>query len=320
MNAIRVYQPGAPDVMRLEEITDPIPGAGQVLVAIKAVGVNPVEAYIRAGTYPTKAPMPYTPGSDAAGIVRTVGSGVTAFKPGDRVYTAGTQTGAYAQLALCNAAQVYPLPPNITFQQGAAINIPYATAWRAMFICGHAKPGETLLVHGASGGVGIASVQIAKAAGMIVFGTAGTEKGLKLVTDEGADHVVNHTTPEYVKQLMEMTQVRGFNMIVEMLANVNLNTDLGLLAKSGRVVVIGSRGPVQIDARQTMGKDTSIIGMSLMHATPPELHMIHSALGAGLANGSLRPVINRELPLSDAPKAHELVMGSAAHGKIVLIP
>jgi NADPH2:quinone reductase len=306
--------------MQLEDVPDPVVGTGQILIEIKAVGVNPVETYIRAGTYAIRPPLPYTPGADAAGIVRAVGPQVAAFKPGDRVYTGGTVSGAYAQLALCNAAQVHPLPARLTFPQGAAVNVPYATAWRALFIRGKAMAGEIALVHGASGGVGIASVQIAKAAGLTILGTGGTDRGLKLIADQGADHVLNHTSPDYLKQIMDLTAGRGVDLILEMLANVNLNADLGLLAKSGRVVVIGNRGPTQIDARQTMAKDSSILGMSLAHATPAELHTIHSALGAGLANGTLTPVINCQLPLSDAPAAHELVMKSGAYGKIVLIP
>jgi NADPH2:quinone reductase len=320
MKAIRVHQSGSPDVMRLEEVPDPTPAAGQVLVEVKAVGVNPVETYIRAGIYPAQTPLPYTPGGDAAGVIRAVGSDVKALKAGDRVYTAGTISGAYAELALCKQEQVHRLPDSITFQQGAGVNVPYATAWRAIFLRGHAMPGETILVHGASGGVGIAAVQIAKSAGMTVHGTAGSERGLKLVADQGADHVWNHKEPNYLKQILDTTEGRGLNIILEMLANVNLNNDLDVLAKHGRVVVIGSRGPVQIDPRKTMGKDSSILGMSVMNATAEELFTIHSALRAGLSDGTLRPIIGREFALKDAPAAHELVMSAGAYGKIVLIP
>jgi NADPH:quinone reductase len=320
VKAIRVRQTGPPDVMRLEEVPDPAVTAGQVLVEVKAAGVNPVDTYIRSGQYPLRAALPYTPGRDSAGIVRAIGPDITTFKPGDRVYTIGTLTGAYAQLALCNPAEVYPLPQKLSFPQGAAIGIPYGTAWRALFVRGHAWPGQTVLVHGASGGVGIAAVQIAKAAGLRVVGTAGTDKGLALVAEQGADHVLNHHQSGYLKQLLEITGGNGVDVVLEMLANVNLDRDLGVLAKEGRVVVVGSRGPVQIDARQAMMRDASILGMSMSNATPAGLAMIHAALGAGLANGALRPVINSQMPLADAPKSHELVMSAGAYGKIVLIP
>jgi NADPH:quinone reductase len=318
VKAIRVQQTGPPDVMRLEEVPDATAASGQVLLEIKAAGVNPVDTYIRSGQYPMRAALPYTPGRDAAGIVRAVGPGVTTIKPGARVYAIGTITGAYAQLATCNAEQLFPLPETLSFPQGAAVGIPYGTAWRALFVRGHAWPGQTVLIHGASGGVGIAAVQIAKAAGLHVIGTAGTEKGLALITQQGADHVLNHHQTDYLKLIPELTSGRGVDVVLEMLANVNLDKDLGILAKEGRVVVVGSRGPVQIDARQAMMRDAAILGMSMSNAT--ELPMIHAALGAGLANGALRPVINCQMPLADAPKAHELVMSAGAYGKIVLIP
>jgi NADPH:quinone reductase len=320
MKAIRVYQTGGPEVLKLEDVPEPGVAMEQVLVEIKAIGVNPVEAYIRSGMYPLRSALPYTPGGDAAGIIQSIGPEVKHLKVGDRVYTAGTLGGAYAQFALCESSQVHPLPENMSYQQGAAVNVPYATAWRAIYLRAKAMAGETVLVHGASGGVGIAAVQILKAAAMTIFGTAGTERGLRLVAEQGADHVLDHTQADYQKKLLDLTGGRGLDLILEMLANVNLNGDLGLLAKGGRVVVIGSRGPVQIDARLTMVKDSDIRGMSLMNATAEELRMIHAALVAGLANGTLRPVINCELPLGQAPKAHELVMSPGAYGKIVLIP
>jgi NADPH2:quinone reductase len=264
--------------------------------------------------------LPYTPGTDAAGIVRAVGSGVQNVKPRDRVYIFGSITGAYAQLCLCEASQVYPLPEKTTFAQGAAVGVPYGTAWRAIFLRAKAMAGETVLIHGASGGVGIAAVQMSKATGLIVYGTAGTDRGRELVKEQGADFVFDHASPAVLKQIMDQTGDRGLDLIVEMVANVNLNNDLGLLARGGRVVIVGNRGTIEIDPRQTMGKETSILGMSLPSSTPEELRRIHCGIAAGLANGTLRPIINREMPLADAPKAHEAIMKPGAYGKIVLVP
>lgn len=318
MRAIRVHEFGGPEKLRLEEIAGPQPGPGQVLVRVAAVGVNPVDTYIRSGGY-GKRPLPYTPGSDAAGTVEAVGDNVAAVI-GDRVYLAGTITGAYAEMALCTAAQVRPLPPRLSFAQGAAVHVPYYTAYHGLFDRAKALPGEFLLVHGASGGVGIAAVQIARAAGLTVIGTAGTEAGRRLVADQGAQHVLDHTQEEYGDEIRALTGGRGVSVILEMLANVNLAKDLGFLAPGGRVVVIGSRGPVEIDPRLTMTKNSSILGMSLANATETETARLHAALGAGLANGTLAPVIAQEIPLADAPRAHEAVMASGARGKIVLIP
>lgn len=320
MKAIRVHEFGDPEVMRLEEVPDPQPGPGQVVVRVHAVGVNPVDTYIRAGTYPNKPALPYTPGMDAAGVIDSIGEGVRGIEPGDRVYTAGSITGTYAEKVLCDRSQIYPLPERISFQQGAAIHVPYATAYRALFHRATAQVGEIVLVHGASGGVGIAAIQIARSAGMIVIATAGTEQGRELVREQGADRVVDHKNPEHFQQVLDITAGRGVDIILEMLANVNLGRDLKILAKNGRVVVIGSRGAVEIDPRDTMGRDASILGMTLMNASERDSLNIHMALVAGLRNGTLNPIIGREIPLAEAPRAHREVIETSAYGKIVLIP
>lgn len=321
MKAIRVHQTGGPEVMRLEEVGDPQPGRGQVVVRVKAAGVNPVDTYLRSGAYPIQAPLPYTPGLDAAGIVEAVGEGVARVRCGDRVYVGWNQSGSYAELALCNETQVHPLPGSITFAQGAAVNVPYATAYRALFHRARAVPGETVLVHGASGGVGVAALQLARAAGLTIIATAGTARGRELAGRQGAHHVLDHhTAPDYWKTIASLTGGRGLDVILEMLANVNLGADLRGLAPRGRVVVIGSRGTVAIDPRDTMGRDAAILGMSLYNLTEPDATSIHAALVAGLENGTLRPVVGREMPLRDAPRAHEAIMEPGSFGKIVLVP
>lgn len=320
MKRIRVYECGKPEVMILEDVPEFTPEAGQVVVKIHAAGVNPVDTYIRAGGQGYAPNLPYTPGLDAAGVVTAIGAGVAGVAVGDRVYCAGTLSGAYAEQAICTPAQIHPLPEQVSFAQGAAMSIPYATAYRALFHRANAKPGESVLIHGASGGVGIAAVQLARAAGMTVIGTAGTEQTRQLVLEQGAHHVVDHHNPDHVKQIMELTQEQGVDVILEMLANVNLGTDLTMLAKSGRVVVIGSRGDAQITPRDLMRRDAAILGMSSMNTSAADVRSIHAFLVAGLANGTLRPVIGKELPLSEAAQSHHLVMESSAFGKIVLIP
>jgi NADPH2:quinone reductase len=245
---------------------------------------------------------------------------VSRAKPGDRVYTSDTITGSYAEFALCEGKNIHQLPANITFQQGAAINIPYATAYRALFHRARAQAGEAVLIHGASGGVGIAATQISRAAGLIIIGTGGTEAGRKLVAEHGAHHVLNHRDPAYLDQILALTNGRGVDIILEMLSNVNLGKDLPLLAKYGRVIVIGSRGNVEITPRELMKRDADIRAMMLFNATDDELASIHTALSAGLENETLRPVVGREMKLSDAAKAHVAVLEPGAYGKIVLIP
>jgi len=320
MKAIRVSEYGGPAVLKLEEVPAPQPGAGQVLVRNHAVGVNPVDTYLRANVDNRGPKLPYTPGSDAAGVVEAVGAGVSGLGKGDRVYVGGTLSGAYAELALCDPAQLHPLPGNVSFAQGAALNIPYGTAYHALVDRARGEAGESVLVHGASGGVGLGAVQLARARGLTVFGTAGTERGRRLVAEQGAHHVLDHGAPGYLDELLRLTGGRGVDVVLEMLANVNLQKDLGVVATGGRIVVIGNRGTIEINPRGAMNKNCAILGMALYHATPRQLAGIHAALVEGLRNGTLRPVIAEELPLAQARRAHEAVMEPGHHGKIVLVP
>ena len=320
MKAIIVKNLGGPEVMVLEEAPDLKPGPGQVLVRVKAAGVNPVDAYMRAGTYGRKPNLPYSPGMDGAGTVEALGKKVKGLKQGQRVYVESALTGTYAEFCLADLANVHPLPAKVSFAQGAALGVPYTTAHYSLFTKAKAKKGETLLVHGASGGVGVAAVQLAKAAKLKVIGTAGTQAGLELVKAQGADAVFNHQTPDYLAGLMEFTGGKGVDMILEMAAHLNLGKDLGLLSPRGRVVVIGSRGPVEINPRDMMGREAVLTGMTLFNVSPKDKLKIHKDLGRGLKNGKLKPVIAKEMPLAQAPQAHEAVLGSGALGKIVLIP
>lgn len=319
MRAIRVHQFGGPEVLKLENVPEPKPGPGEVLLRVHAAGLNPVDTYIRGGGYAIKPPLPYTPGLDAAGVIEALGAGVSGWRVGDRVYTAAA-AGSYAELALCKASDVYRLPERVSYEQGAAVGIAYMTAYRALFQRAAAQPSEIVLVHGASGGVGIATVQLARAAGLTVIGTAGSAEGLALVKAEGAHHALDHRAANFGDQLAAVAGGRGVDVIVEMLANVNLGKDLAWLAARGRVVVVGSRGPVEINPRDLMSREASIAGMILFGTPPADMAKIAAALDAGLENGTLRPVVGERFPLPEAAKAQERVMAPGAHGKIVLLP
>jgi NADPH2:quinone reductase len=320
MKAIRVSEFGGPEVLKLVDVPEPKPEAGQVLVRVKAAGLNPVDTYIRSGTYARKPNLPYTPGSDAGGVVEAVGSNVKSFKPGDRVYTNGSITGVCAELALCEESRVHQLPSKISFAQGAGLSVPYATAYRALFQRGQSRPGETVLVHGATGGVGTACVQFARAAGLTIIATGGSDKGRALVREQGAHHVLDHRAAGYEQQVMELTGGRGVDLIAEMLANVNLARDLTMLARNGRVIVIGNRGAIEINPRDAMGREADIRGLTLFMATDRELVEAHAAIVAGLDNSTLRPIVGQEFPLAEAARAHQLVLEPGAFGKIVLVP
>jgi NADPH2:quinone reductase len=332
MRAIRVQAFGGPEVLRLEEVPElRAPRDGEVLIRLRASGVNPVETYVRSGQYAGLPSLPYTPGSDGAGIVVAVGGsgargpaidggGTRGPAVGDRVYTSGSVTGTYAEAAICELSQVHPLPDTAAFAEGAALGVPYATAYRALFQRGRVQPGELVLIHGASGGVGLAAVQLAVAAGLSVHGTAGSNAGRRLVAAQGAAQVVDHRAPGHAAELLGLTAGRGYDLIVEMAAHASLATDLGLLARRGRVVVVGSRGAVEISPRDLMSRDADVRGLLLVNAPPAALAEIHEALRDGLADGRLHPVVARELPLSEAATAHREIAAGPAAGKLVLLP
>ncbi len=324
MKAILVRQFGGPEVLQLEDVPDPAAARGQVRVKVHAVGVNPYDTYMRAGGYAIKPDLPYTPGADAAGVIDQVGEDVSSWRAGDRVYVSGTAAGkahgAYAQYVVCTPEQVHRLPDRVSFTQGAGLFVPYVTAWRALFGRANTRAGDVVLIHGASGGVGVAATQFAVAAGATVIGTAGSDDGLEVVRAQRAHHAVNHGQPGYLDEIPKLSGGRGPDVILEMLANVNLDHDLTIVAPGGRVVVIGNRGRVEIDARKIMTKDVSVFGLALWGIPPDDVRRAHQAIIAGLESGALNPVVGTEMPLKDAALAHRRVMEPGARGKIVLLP
>ncbi len=328
MKAIVVHEWGGPEVMGLEEVPDPAPGADEVVVKIERAGVNPVETYIRSGIYPALPELPFVPGLDAAGVVEAVGADVANLAAnlavGQRVYVAcgavRRATGCYAERIAVSARAVFGLPDGTSFAQGAAIGTPYATAYRGLFQRGGARPGESVFIHGASGAVGVAALQLARARGLTVIGSAGSERGRALVLEQGAHHVLDHGAADYLAALEDLTDGEGPDLILEMLANVNLAKDLAVVARFGRIVVIGNRGTIEINPREAMTREADVRGLSLWNCSDGDMAAIHAALGAGLGNGTLAPVIGRELALGEAPQAHLAILEPGAYGKIVLVP
>jgi len=324
MKAIRAHDFGGPDVLQLETVPDPVPGPGEVVVDIRAAGVNPADTYMRSGTYAIVPPLPYTPGGDAGGVISAVGANVPQFKTGDRVFV-GTGlsfdlTGCYAEKVKRKADEVLPLPDNVSFAQAAAFGVSYTTAHYALFERGGAQAGETVFIHGASGSVGTAAIQLARRAGLKVIGSAGTARGLDLVRQEGADHAVDHTKPGYIDAVRQLTGGNGPQLILEMLANVNLAADMDVVAKYGRIIIIGNRGEITITPRVAMMKELDIRGIALWNATDAQMRPIMADILAGVAEGALRPIIGKEMPLADAAEAHIAVLQPGAYGKIALIP
>lgn len=318
MKAIVVREFGAPEVLRLEETDDLQPNDSQILVKIEAAGVNPVDTYVRAGNHATAPSLPFTPGKDGAGTIEKIGASVSKVKVGDRVYLANSVSGTYAEYALAEENQVYKLPENISFEQGACLAVPYATSFWALFDKGKPEKGETVLIHGASGGVGIAAIQHAKHFGLKVIGTASSDEGKRLIKEQGADFVFDHSAPNYLDEILAATNCEGINIILEMLANVNLQNDLNIIAKKGRIVVIGNRGEITINPRLIMSQDATIRGFSLHTLSGAEMANIHTSIYEGLEGGWLNPIVGKTFPLSEAAQAHHTVIEEKAFGKIVL--
>jgi len=320
--AIVVSEFGGPSVMKLEERTIEKLEPGQVLVDVKAVGVNPVDTYIRSGNYTRVPQLPYTPGANAAGVIEKVEGDCGPWKAGDRVYLAGSLTGAYAEKLVCTPNQLHRLPDRISYLQGAAVYIAYTTAYCSLFSRAQAKPGESVLIHGGSGGVGLAAIQLAKARGLRVLATASAPEGLKAIESFGAEPFC-HKEPNYTDEILKATNGEGVNIIIEMLSNVNLATDVSsLCAKYGRVVIVGCRGSIEINPRALMTKNLLVMGMALQNATSDDMKEAFSAIEEGLSNSTLNPVVDSAArwTLAEAAGAHDHVMNrpSGTIGKVVL--
>jgi NADPH2:quinone reductase len=324
VKAIRAHSFGGPEVLRLETVEDPVAGPGEVVVEVRAAGVNPADTYMRSGTYAIRPKLPYTPGGDAGGVISAIGPDVTEHKVGDRVFV-GTAlsfdlTGCYAEKVKRKASEVLSIPEGVSFAQAATFGVSYSTAHLALFERGGAQAGETVFIHGASGSVGSSAIQLAKRAGLRVVGSAGTSKGLELVRAEGVNHVVNHTEPGYMNEVRRVTGDKGPELILEMLANVNLAADMELAAKYGRIIVIGNRGEITVNPRVAMMKELDIRGIALWNATATQTKPIMLDILTGITEGSLHPVVGREMRLSEAAAAHVAVLEHGVGGKIVLIP
>ncbi|XP_052219899.1 quinone oxidoreductase-like isoform X2 [Dreissena polymorpha] len=290
MRAIRVANYGGPEVLKVDpKVPVPVPTDTQVLVEVKAAGVNPVDTYIRSGSFGTTGPLPYTPGADVAGIVSKIGAKVTKFKPGDNVYVIRNVSGGYAECTVAEENMVGKLPSHLSFSQGAGLGIPCYSAARAYIKAkGKVMQGNTVLVHGASGAVGLACVQIGKAKGLTVLGTAGTKEGLDLVLKHGAANAFNHKEQGYIDKVLEATNGAGPDIIIEMLANVNLDTDMKIVNKGGIIV--------------------------------EEWVEMHQVISEGLTQGWLVPSVQKEYKLEEASLAHEeIINNSGTTGNRILI-
>ncbi len=323
MKAVQMQAFGDPEVLQYVDVPAPELRPGEVRVRLRAAGVNPAEAYIRTGSYAFFKPdLPHVPGFDGAGVVAEVAADVTHVAVGQRVYVSSIlsarRTGTYAEQVVCTADGVHPLPDALTFEQGAALGIPATTAFRALFQRAGVQAHETVLVHGASGGVGLCAVQLAAAAGATVIGSASTPAGRDAVAAAGAQHVVDHSAADHFDQVAKVTGGQGPDVVIEMLADRNLVGDLGVLALYGRIVVVGSRGSLDFAPRLAMVKEADIQGMAVWNTPADDWLAASRGVADAVARGSLIPVVGRSYPLAEAAAAQRDILANPAAGKIVL--
>jgi NADPH2:quinone reductase len=324
VKAVRIHEYGGPEVLVYEEVSTPEPGPRQLLVKVAAATVNPIDVSVRENRFPTPKQPPKTLGSDGAGVVEKVGAEITNAKPGDRVAFSGLgigSEGSYAEYALIADTQVVHMPEGLSFPDAAAIGMAFPAAYYALVTRGALHEGETVLVQGASGGVGSASVQLAKALGARVFGTASGAGAADLVLSLGAEAVIDFRTEDVAARVLELTDGKGVDLVHELVLSVNLPTDVRLVARGGRIVGTGQGpGPDAVaPIGEALDKDVSVLFMNLNNAKRAGVAAIAAEIAAMVAAGKVKPVIGAELPLSEARRAHEMLAEDHL-GKIVLIP
>ena len=322
MKAIKINQFGSSENLVVEQAKIHTPAENEVLVNLHAAGVNPSDVYTLTGTYAIKPNLPYTPGRDGAGIVEQVGEQVTNVKVGDRVFIAslpnGKSTGTLAQQVVCESRFVHPLPEHISFEQGAALGIPALTAYRAIVGRANVKTGQTVFIHGASGAVGLQAVQIAKALGAKVIGTASRDSGKQLVKEAGADIVLDHINEKTIDTVLDANDGKGPDVIIEFLANENLQTDLQMIAKYGVIVIIGNRGDIEINPRLVMQKECDVRGMVLFNVSAEEHQELIYGVAKLMESKQLNPFVSYSYPLEEAGKAFDAVINGDHNGKVVV--
>jgi NADPH:quinone reductase len=325
MKAVRYHRKGGPEVLVLEDLPRPVPLAGEVLVKVEAAGVNFADTMRRSGdSYPLPTPLPFVPGGEAVGTIAEGGDSELARLVGTRVFAYPTQ-GCYAQYVIATQEQIQPLPATLDSVQGVALFIQGLTAAFALRDAARLLPGETVLIEGAAGGVGVFAVQMAKifAAGKVI-GAAGSEAKRALVRGLGADLAVDYTQAGWSKTVLAATGGRGADVILSMTGGEVFNESMASLAPFGRLIVYGAASGkrAQVDTEQLTPGNRSIIGFYLRPFLPRRDYVAATLeeLAALIAQGRLRVQVHRALPLARAEQAHRLLESRQTLGKLVLLP
>ncbi len=324
MKAVRIDEFGGREVLKTVLIDEPTPNANEVKIKLYTTGLNPNESYTITGNYAAFVPeLPYVPGFDGAGIVEEVGPEVQNLKVGDRVFISGYKakrnTGTYAEKVVVDTEHVYHLPDKLSMDEGAALGIPMFTAYRALFQRADIKLGEYVLIHGASGAVGSLAIQMAKAVGAIVIGTSSTKEGRKQIIEMGADFAFNHLSEDNKRNFLRATDQRGPDVIIEMLANENLEMDMQIIADNGRIVIVGSRDSIEITPRHLMGNEALVTAASVARMTLEDKEEALHVIMNFIENDAIKPLIGKKFTLDDPAKAHKEMMEGSGNGRTVFV-
>jgi NADPH2:quinone reductase len=322
MKSILIHQTGGPEVLQLEDTPDPVPGPGQLLIDVEAIGVNFIEIYYREGLYPVE--KPFTPGSEAAGTIRALGDGVTGFKVGDRIVSESVK-GSYATKALVPAAKAVRIPDGVSTKVAAAVWLQGLTAHYLSHSTFPLKAGDTCLVHAAAGGVGLLLCQMAKKRGAFVIGTASTEEKRKLARAAGADEMIDYTSQDFAAETRRITKNVGVNVVYDSVGKTTFDKSLDSLRPRGMMVLFGqSSGPVPPFDPQTLNRKGSLFltrpTLGTHVATRDELEWRANDLLGWIARGELSVRIGAEFPLANVADAQRALAGRKTTGKVLLIP
>jgi len=322
MRAMLCHAWGPVENLRLGDARAPVPADGEVAIAVKAVGINYADAIMVAGNYQTKPPLPFSPGLEAAGIVAACGSRVTRFKPGDRVM-AILAHGGLAELAVAPEAETFAIPERMSFEEAGAFPVAYISSHVALRWQGRLEPGETLLVLGAAGGVGLTAVEIGKAMGTRVIAAASTSEKLAVAQERGADEVVNYATEKLTDRVMALTDGKGADVCFDPVGGELFDAALSSLGWGGRILLIGFvAGVPQIPANRLLVKHRAALGSSLRYFrwhAPDKLRRSVEELVQWYGDGKLRPLVTHRLPLEQSVEAIQLLTDRKAHGKVVVL-
>jgi len=324
MKAIQCVQWGGPEQLQLAECPLPVPAAGEVRIRVEAAGVNFPDALIIQKKYQVQPPLPFVPGTEVAGTVDAVGEGVSRLKVGDRV-VAFVGIGGFAQYVCASQLQVAPLPPGIDMAAAAGFTLTYATSQHALVERGQLKAGETLLVLGAAGGVGLAAVELGKLAGARVIAAASSRDKLEAARKAGADELIDYSQADLREEVRTMTDGRGVDVVYDPVGGAYTAAALRTLAWRGRLLVIGfAAGEIpQIPANLLLLREISAVGVywgEFAKRDPAGNRRLMTQLFGWLAEGRLRPLVSKEYPLAGTPQALQDILARRAVGKLVIRP